>query len=144
MKWKLLSLFLSACLVVLLVAFVSVKKTEPRFEAAKEIIVLRNIAHEVLQYSGDSNSRVLPVTRISANEFLLNFESPFSFKPDSLVRIIGDLIEANHLPRNYIVNVLESGTENVVYGFAMFRHKQNNIVPCLGRDQPLKKYSINI
>ena len=51
-------------------------------------IRLRNVGHQILLASGDSTSRVLPIKKISENEFILVFENPFQFDPDSLVKVI--------------------------------------------------------
>ena len=144
MDWKKVSLIVAGCLCIGLVAFVSNKKEKTNYEAAKEIIVMRKIAHDILQHAGDSNSRILPVNRVSGNEFQIPFEAGFSFQPDSLVRIIDKAIEDNKLPSNYIVNVLEYNTNKVIFGYAISGSGQDNIVPCMGREQPLMRYSINI
>lgn len=122
----------------------TVKKDKSEFDAAREIIVMRNIAHQVLQYTGDSTSPIAPVVRVSAEEFQIPFETSFSFKPDSFVSIINRVIEGNKLPSIYIVNVLERKTDKVIYGYAMSGPHQQNIVPCLGRDQPASRYTIDI
>src|SRR6059058_610884 len=59
------------------------------FDVARQEILLRKIGHEVLLYSGDSTSRVLPVQKIAENEYQLRFENEFSFQPDSLEKAIG-------------------------------------------------------
>nr|MCU0392038.1 winged helix-turn-helix domain-containing protein [Thermoflexibacter sp.] len=110
----------------------------------KELIVMRKIAYDILLYAGDSTSRILPAKQISENEFVIPFESEFAFLPDSLVRIIGKLMITNDLSKNYIVNVIEHNTKEVVFGYAMSDDEQQSIVPCKGRLQAPKQYSINI
>jgi DNA-binding winged helix-turn-helix (wHTH) protein len=144
MNWKLLSIFIAGCLFILLAAFVSKKATNVKFETAKEIIIMRKIAHDILRYTGDSTSQILPVSQVSANEFQIPFASSFSFKPDSLVSIIDKIIVANKLTSSYIVNVLDCSTEKVIFGYAILGSTQNNIVPCSGRDQPTIRYCIHI
>jgi len=144
MNWKKISLFTVGLLCLLLVAFVSKNTVKSNYEVAREIIVMRKIAHELLLYSGDSSSRILPVNQLSENEFEIPFATSFSFKPDSLVSIIDKVIAASKLPSSYIVNVKEIPTEKVIFGYAISGTKQNNIVPCLGREQPTMRYSINI
>lgn len=137
-------LLIGVGLLMVIAAFTIVKTDKGDFETAREIIVMRNIAHQVLQYTGDSSSPIAPVVRISASEFQIPFESSFSFKPDSLVRIIDRVIAGNKLPSSYIVNVLERKTDKVIYGYAMLGPRQQNIVPCLGRDEPVSRYTIDI
>lgn len=144
MKWKILIFFVASCFLTTIVSFVAKKSEKSDFEAAKEIIVMRKIAHQVLQYSGDSTSRILPIKKISKNEFQIPFESAFTFKPDSLVSIIGKIISENKLPTDYIVNVLEENTEKIIFGYAILKSEKNNIVPCKGREQTKMRYCISI
>ena len=130
--------------ILLLVVFITERTDKSDFDTAKEVIVMRSIAHQILQYTGDSTSPIKPVIRLSANEFQIPFESSFAFKPDSLVNIIDKVIAGNKLPSKYIVNVLERKTDKVVYGYAVLGQEQKSIVPCLGRDQPAKPYYIDI
>ncbi len=144
MNLKFLYTVMAAAVLILLVAFATGKENKGDFEAAREVIVMRKIAHQVLLYTGDSTSRILPVRQLSANEFQIPFESSFSFTPDSLVKIIDRVIADNKLPSNYIVNVKACGTEEVIYGYAFLGSKQENIVPCSGRKQPDMRYCIHI
>lgn len=144
MNWKILSFLLATCLLLTLVAFVTDKKDNPDFEAAREVIVMRQIAHRLLQYTGDSTSRVQTVKQISPYEFMIPFETGFTFKPDSLVHIIGEVITTHQLPPGYIVNVTECNTGQVIFGYAIMGTQQTDIVPCRGREQPVLRYCINI
>ncbi len=144
MKFKILPFFVVGCLLFTIVSFVAEKSDKTAFEAAKEVIIMREIANRVLRYTGDTTSTVLPINRLTENEFELPFESGFSFKPDSLVRIIDGIISSNDLPDNYIVNVIECNTAKVIFGYAVLGVNKKNIVPCLGRQQPSKRYCINI
>lgn len=144
MKSKILPFFVVGCLLFTIVSFVAEKSDKSDFEAAKEVIIMREIANRVLRYTGDTTSTVLPIKRLAENEFEIPFESGFSFKPDSLVRIIDRVISSNDLPRNYIVNVIECNTSKVIFGYAIFGVNQKSLVPCLGRQQPNKRYCINI
>ncbi len=144
MKRRSLLFLFSGGLILVLAAFVQNKAADTDFENAREIIVMRQIAHQILLKAGDTSSRVLPVDRISATEFQINFETDFSFRPDTLVTIISKVVSSNGLSPNYIVNVKEDSSGKVVFGYAMLGTERNSIIPCLGRDQPVKKYSINI
>jgi hypothetical protein len=112
-------------------------------EAAKQI-TLRQVGHQLLLFAGDSTSRVLPIKQLSANEYQVQFENRFTFQPDSLVKVINRSMRAGKIPLNYIVNVVESAHNEVVYGFSMSQKRQTNIVPCSGRVQPKGRYYINI
>ncbi len=144
MRWKQLFFLLLPGIGLLLFGFANSKPGKTGFDNAREEIVMRQIAHRVLQYSGDSSSRVLSPERVSTNEYRIPFETSFSFIPDSLVAIIGRVFRENRLPDHYIVNVMECGGDKVIFGFAILGTEQNNIVPCKGREQPASKYCINI
>lgn len=106
-------------------------------------LVIRKIGHKLLLHGEDSSSRVLPVRRVNPATFQLEFQSDFSFVPDSLVEIVRANLAENELPLEYIVHVMECHSHQVVYGFAMgAEHRE--IVPCLGRVQPEGCYSIQI
>lgn len=144
MNRKLLFLIPLACLLVLLIAAATQKQEKTDFDAATELIVMRKIGHRVLQYTGDSTSRVMPVTQTAPNEFLIPFETSFSFRPDSLVRIIDEIIKTHSLSPDYIVNVTECSNGKVTFGYAMLGSRQTEIVSCGGREQPVLNYCINI
>src|SRR5215204_5568657 len=53
---------------------------------AKQVnLIIRQIGDRLLLQSGDSTSRVLPVTEIREGTFLLEFENEFVFSHDSLM-----------------------------------------------------------
>lgn len=144
MKFKILPFFVVGCLLFTIVSFVAEKLDKTVFESAKEVIIMREIANQVLRYTGDMTSTILPINRLAENEFEIQFERGFSFKPDSLVRIIDRVISSNDLPRTYIVNVIECNTTKVIFAYAVLGVNKKNIVPCLGRQQADKHYCINI
>lgn len=114
------------------------------FDTSKREIVLRRIGHELLLQSGDSTSRVLPVEKISENEYQIRFENELTFQPASLVNITQRLLSKDPLATDYIVNVLNCGNSSVAYGFAISKNRKDDIVTCLGRKQPKACYIINI
>ncbi|MDN3579640.1 winged helix-turn-helix domain-containing protein [Mucilaginibacter flavus] len=114
------------------------------FDKARQEIMLRNIGHQVLLHAGDSTSRVLPVKKIAENEYQLQFENAFAFQSDSLVQIISRSLAKNSVAHNYIVNVLNPSDNGVIFGYAIFSNKKDNIVPCSGRKQPKSRYLIDI
>lgn len=117
------------------------------FEENREIR-LRNVGHQILLASGDSTSRVLPINRISEREFILLFENPFQFDPDSLVKVIHKGLKeglVNNKPEDkYQVNVLECIGHQIVYSYQMSSHKDKTLIPCQGRVQPKDCYRIKI
>ena len=127
---------------VICVAFSMVDDDD--FAIARREILLRKIGHEILLQSGDSKSRILPVEKISNNEYQIRFENEFTFLPDSLVNTTQHLLAKDPLTRDYSVNVLNCGNAGVVYGFAISGNKKDDIVACKGRKQPTGCYTIDI
>ena len=113
------------------------------FEMARREILIRKVGHELLLQSGDSVSRVMPVNKISDNEFQLSFEREFGFLPDSLVNTTARLLGKDALP-DYVVNVLNCGTQKVAYGYAISNKEKETIVSCKGRRLPKACYVISI
>ena len=114
------------------------------FDIARREVLLRRIGDELLLQSGDSTSRVLPVEKISENEYQVKFENDLTFQSDSLVNTTRRLLAKDPLTRDYIVNVLNCGNASVAYGFAISGNKKDDIVACKGRKQPTACYMINI
>jgi DNA-binding winged helix-turn-helix (wHTH) protein len=114
------------------------------FDFARREILLRKIGHELLLQSGDSTSRVLPVKKISENEYQIRFENDFSFQPDSLINITNRLLVKDPFASYFIVNVLNCGNSSVAYGYVISINEKDNIVACIGRRQPKACYMINI
>jgi hypothetical protein len=108
----------------------------------KAHLVMREIGHHLLLTAGDTTSRILPVRRFNETIFQLDFESPFHFVPDSLIKVIHSCLKASALPLSYVVNVRDCKTMEVVYGFSIGDGR--NIVPCNGRAQPTSCYSIQL
>jgi len=114
------------------------------FDIVRREILLRRIGHEVLLQAGDSTSRVLPVKKIAENEYQIWFENELTFQPDSLVNTTKRVLTKDPLIRDYVVNVLNCGNASVAYGYAISKNKKDDIVACIGREQPKACYRINI
>lgn len=134
-------------LMLLLTAVISVAfsmEGSDEFGISRREVLLRGIGHELLLQSGDSTSRVLPVEKIAEEEYRIRFEKDLIFRPDSLVGITRRLLAQDPLTHDYVVNVLNSGSSSVAYGYAISQDKKNDIVACVGRVQPRASYMINI
>ena len=114
------------------------------FDLARREVLLRRIGHEILLQSGDSTSRVLPVKKITENEYQISFENAFTFQPDSLVQTTQRLLGKDPLAHDYVVNVLYCANDSVTYGYAISKNKKDDILTCSGRKQPRACYRINI
>lgn len=128
----------------ILALYVSGEKVADSFEASKEMIVLRKMGHEILLNTGDKHSRVMPIRKISEQEFRISFEKPLTLLPDSLVKII-TRIAMEHRLAEFSVNVLDCRQKETIYGFAISSSRpENNIISCLDRPLPKDCYHISL
>lgn len=133
-----------ALLLMTIICLAFTLKGSDDFELAKQELILRKIGHEILLNAGDSTSRVLPIKKVSNHEYQIRFENEFTFQPDSLVKIIANSMAKDQLQDNYIVNVLNCAETEVIFGYAIFKNEQDNIVACSGRVQPKACYIIDV
>ncbi|SEA96099.1 Transcriptional regulatory protein, C terminal [Chitinophaga terrae (ex Kim and Jung 2007)] len=134
----LLLLFISAICVAFTI------RDNDGFDTSRREVLLRRIGHELLLQSGDSTSRVLPVEKLSDNEYQVRFEKEFTFQPDSLVSTTQRLLAKDPFASDYVVNVLNCANASVAYEYAISKNKKDNIITCLGRRQPVACYIIDI
>ncbi len=138
-------LFVCILLSFIAVAGVAFSMTgDDGFAVARREVLLRRIGHELLLQSRDSTSRVLPVEKISENEYRISFEHELTFQPDSLVNTTRRLLAKDPLALDYVVNVLKCDKADVAYGFAISRNKKDDIVTCQRRVQPTACYIISV
>jgi hypothetical protein len=141
--YKRLFLFVGvAMLAVLLWSLVGKGTNTSSFADAHEILQFRRIGHELLLSAGDTRSRVLPIQKISDNEFRVEFENAFAFTPDSLVSVVSRILNSSNNKLHYIINATEIGNKEVMYSFGWPSLKEE--VPCLGRSLPTGRYAVNI
>ncbi|MFP5437834.1 MAG: winged helix-turn-helix domain-containing protein [Bacteroidia bacterium] len=131
-----------SCIALLCAAFGTTATDD--FDIAKTEVLLRRIGHEVLLQSGDSTSRVLPVQKISENEYRIRFEKELTFQPASLVTITDRLLVKAPMAQDYVVTVLNCDNSEVTYGYSISENKKDDIVACVGREQPKACYMINV
>ncbi|MEP7266439.1 MAG: winged helix-turn-helix domain-containing protein [Saprospiraceae bacterium] len=139
--------YLFGLILVLFISVICVAYTmsgNDDFDIARREVLLRRIGHEILLQSGDSTSRILPVRKIAENEYQISFENVFTFQPDTLVNTTQRLLAKDPLTSDYVVNVLNCGNSSVAYGYAISKNKKDDIVACIGREQPRACYMINI
>jgi hypothetical protein len=137
-------LFITALLFMSVSVIACISFGNNDFDSAKEVIVMRNIGHQILLSSGDRSSRVLPVSKTNNNQYQIRFSSALEISPDSVIKIVRQAVRVNHLPPDYIVNVLECKNNDVVYGFAILKTEQTSLLPCKGRKLPKAHYAVNI
>ncbi|RZM18330.1 MAG: transcriptional regulator [Pedobacter sp.] len=132
------------CLIVVSGVLAGNVGLESSFAATKQIIALRQVGHEVLLQSGDTTSRVLPVSKINETEYQIRFEKKLTFQPDSLVKIVKRSLAASGLSSDYVVSVISCKSMEIVFGYAILKSEKNEMVPCRQRVQPADCYLINI
>lgn len=104
-------------------------------------VSLRMIGHQILLNSGDSLSRVLPI-RKENDKYRVQFESEFGFNPDEFVNTVNQVMFDSKMTNGYIVEVEQCETGDVVYSYEIGDREDEDIFPCMGRDQPKSCYSL--
>ena len=138
-------LYLFVCGFVLCFTFQGCEKDSLELQLDREEVIMRKIGHELLLYSNDSTSLVLPII-YEDHKYRIQFDSSFSFLPDDLVKIIDTVIKVELPYNNYIVQVEECETEQVVYSYEIdhFSSPIPGIVACSAREQPEACYELII
>lgn len=143
MKPKIYIIFLAVFSVIALSAGALSTDASEEFLEKRAVLVVREIGHQLLQKSGDFTSRVLPVKKSDKNTFLLEFQSQFAFMPDTLAKIVHERLSAANLSLDYMVNVYNCVSPEVVFGYEI-RSKETDVVACMGRAQAKDCYKIEI
>lgn len=107
-------------------------------------VAMRSVGNQLLLTKKDSTSLVLPVVALSNSTFELSFENPIEFDPTTLNKLISDTFKKANLPKNYLVEVVQCGDQEIAYSYEMFKMVENNIVPCGGRIMPERCYTIQL
>jgi len=102
---------------------------------------LRVIGHQVLLYAGDSTSRVMPIEK-DANRYKISMESEFRFDPGQLVWTIDSTILGEQIANQYLVEVEECGSCEVVYSYEVRGRRNSDLVTCSSRRQLDACYNI--
>jgi hypothetical protein len=130
-------------LVIFFIASSFTKNSNRALRAKQANLIIRQIGHRLLLQSGDSTSRVLPVTEIKEGTFILGFENEFVFNHDSLMVLSQGLLPKTQFPSGYTVTVHECKKASIVYGFQI-NNTSPDILACSGRSQPSGCYTIEI
>jgi len=106
-------------------------------------VVLRTIGHEILLFTGDSISRVLPITK-EENRYKIEFENNFQIDPFDLASIVDTIFKESHFTNKYRVEV-----ENCLGNLVKHSYELNDTInpgqiACRGRVLPLGCYSVFI
>ena len=107
------------------------------------MVSLRMVGHQVLLFSGDSTSLVLPIEKENGR-YKLQFGTEFGFEPEDLVKTINKAVEETGMAQGYIVEVEQCANGEVVYSYEMNGPEQSDIIPCNSRSLPKSCYNLYI
>ncbi|MGG6230301.1 winged helix-turn-helix domain-containing protein [Tenacibaculum sp. SDUM215027] len=122
--------------------FTSCTTNENFLERVK--VSLRNVGHQLLLSNEDTTSLVLPVQQLNELTFKLSFQNNLKIEPDSLVTIVNRNFKVSNFSANYILEVKNCSSEEVVYSYEMRKKEEKAIIPCKGRLLPEDCYFIEV
>ncbi len=143
MKFK--NIFLIFTFITILFTFVNCNvKSDTDFKTEEIKVVLRAVGHDLLLQHKDSTSLVLPIKKLEENKYELSFQKQLEINPDGLLKNIFKNFKNTNLPKNYIIEVRNCLTSEVMYSYQIKTAKEKNIIPCRGRNLPLDCYIIQV
>ncbi len=110
---------------------------------SRMMAAMRSIGHQTLMDSGDSTSRVLPVSKEN-NTYKISFESEFSLLPDNLVVNSIKALEQADLSNHFLVELVACSGHEVLYSFEFRHQSDSNSLPCRAREIPKGCYAIHV
>jgi len=102
-------------------------------------VVLRMIGHQILLKSGDSTSRVLPISHENS-QYKISFNTSFAFAPEVLAKTVNDIIQDTKLSEKYRVEIWMRDSNVVVYSYEVGKKNNLNLIPCSQRSYPEGNY----
>lgn len=105
-------------------------------------LALRRTAHYLLTETGDTSSRIAPVTQEDAHTWLLQLEHTFNY--DRLPVLLQQSLEVHGIREDYDVAVLNCSDGALELGYNFGDYKQNNSAPCGGRAMTLNCYNLQV
>jgi len=132
-------------LILCVVAFMTPSHSEAQTPVHKKRIKInmRQIGHELLLYSGDSTSIVLPIEN-ELNSYKIQFDSEFTFDPTELSIIIQKNLEKGNISNEYIVEIEDCQLEEIIYSYEVSLASTVTEIACQQRIQPKGCYIIHI
>ncbi|MGB0166397.1 MAG: winged helix-turn-helix domain-containing protein [Luteibaculum sp.] len=103
----------------------------------------RHAGHQLLQASGDSSTRILPI-KTGNDTLLMTFSGPISFDPGLLSSFLMERFQMHGLNNGYRVEVLSCENENIVYSYQVFEEQAEALISCQGRTLPNGCYQIAV
>lgn len=106
-------------------------------------VTMRMIGHELLLCVNDHTSRILAIEK-DEDRYKIEFSSEFEFNPDDLIPIVKENLKKTGINENYIVEVEECSSKQVIYSYQIGGTNYSNLTPCGGRSQPKACYKLFI
>lgn len=127
---------------VLILLLVGALATAQTAEKEKRIAVsMRKIGHQFLLQSGDNTSRILPIEK-QDDSYRISFDTIFEFWPDDLVVIVDRVLSESNLTQNYIIEIENCITKEIVYAYQVLESDDLDLIPCRTRKQAEGCYSV--
>lgn len=118
------------------------KRTSENHFSEKVNLALRRTAHYLLVQAGDSVSTIPPVGRTDAETWQVQFSRAFNY--DRLPPVLQQSLELHGITRNYDVEVVNCTDNTLQLGYNFFDFKQDNSVPCGGREMQADCYNLRV
>ena len=105
-------------------------------------LALRQTAHKLLMFSGDSTSTIAPVKKTADNVYLVKLERHFNY--DSLPSLLQNSFDVFDIKGKYDVAVWDCQNQELVLGYTSFEFLRGSGVSCGGRNQGLNCYNFTV
>jgi hypothetical protein len=109
----------------------------------QHMAAMRMVGHQLLLSMGDSHSRVLPIEP-QANGYAIRFDTSFALDPDGLVSIVDSVMQMSGIASEYLVEVQQCSTLQVLYSYAVKPSIGPEAVACRSRPLPEDCHTILI
>jgi preprotein translocase subunit SecG len=129
------------CVLAFMLPFVANSTTEEVINEKRTEVAMRMIGHEVLMCVGDRTSRVMPIEKIDGR-YIIPFEFEFGFDPEDIIAITEGVMHETGVAFNYLVEVEQCETKEVVYVYEIRRTAYSEVLHCKGRNLPEDCYRI--
>ncbi|MDW3196561.1 MAG: winged helix-turn-helix domain-containing protein [Cytophagales bacterium] len=141
-KLNISHLFFVVAMILIIIAADQFELPNEILRSQKQHLELRAIGDRLLHDANDATSVVPPIQQINEHTLRLRLHQSMAINPDRLADLsIKHLNEEVAL--HSVIQVLDSQTEAVVYGFEI-DHTQALDIPCLGRILPEANYVVEV
>ena len=104
---------------------------------------LRMIGHQILLNYGDSTSRVYPIEKVG-EQYKISFSNKFSFNAEELINTVDRTFRSLKITNGYLVEIKDSIGDQIIYSYQKGETKNNDLIACQTREQPISNFTIFI